>query len=147
MVQLETVEDFEKAYAYLNNHRPEISYILYSVRQFGFCPVCNAVTEYELLETFEKKCLKCSRVFWGYLRKPYDLLQYLLLGDYPLPKESADKIRKLYSREQQKIFFQELLERFIQEQKSTQRKAGNNIRRAAKLRDAKNTRWALDNLS
>lgn len=145
MLRLETVEDFEKVKKAFDN--PRSKHYQFMVRNFGYCKICRIVTEYEGNYSFEschETCRKCGSIF-GYPKThgtlPSDFYITINMDDmFPMPSSPVPnyevylKLEQLHSRKQQKIFFQELLEKFIKKIKAAERQARNKTRQLAKLR-------------
>ena len=74
MIRLETVEDFEKVAKALKD--PKSKLFQYMVHSFGFCKLCNMVTEYNGVGSIEGAyvtCHLCKETFssWGYVPAGY----------------------------------------------------------------------------
>ena len=109
---LKTVKDFEKIAEALEDSQSR----QYNVRSFGYCTRCNSAAEYEFsgsLEGIGEECLKCGAAQSGPLGS---LKSRLILSGDMVPVAFKAEIDVLHSRERQREFFLELLEKRIADQ-------------------------------
>ncbi len=144
MLQLETVEDFERVKKLLDN--PNSQSHEYRVKDFGFCTACNRITGFEENESengCQKECLSCHRIFK--FRPEYGAGECYFSQDdqqycYFMSERQigpSKELERLYSRKHQKKLFREELERSIVKYKAEERKAKRKVRRLAKLRSGR----------
>lgn len=112
---MKTSKDFYCIYKALRSNK---SYdFQYAVKDFGFCRLCNAVTEYTGeygIEWNYTKCLNCGKTF-GDGGEAYQLYTKEISE---LTPEIREKLLLAYSRAQQKIYFKEALKDHIKELRS-----------------------------
>ena len=168
MVQLETVEDFEKVRKALDdpNSKPE----QYAIRSFGYCSFCEELTEYrgwgmfgnawvdclQCLKSFEHPSFGSEHLYYSFSSKHnyyYTTGKNIpLVKEDQIPKELRLEFNKLNSLEYQRKIFNEKREDLIKKLKQQTRTANSQVRRLAKLRTEKfstgqTKRLALDNFS
>ena len=131
--RLATVGDFEKVRTALEN--PNSQPLEYRIRAFGFCQYCKDVTEYYItfVYRYQHHCQKCNWNFCVDDESKSQSSHPYLTGD-KIPGHAVERIAQLHSREQQKVFFGEKMERFIQKCKTDVRAEKLIIRRLAALR-------------
>lgn len=142
MLQLETVEDFEKVRKVLDDPRSRPDQ--FRIRSFGFCSACNRLTEfcdYNSDDKCKRMCLGCNRVFQfhpevgaGECYQSNDGQWYETLMCESRDPVTIKKYLQLYSREYQYRFFKTMLEKQIRRFKTEERKIKRKIKQLAKLR-------------
>lgn len=138
MVQLETVEDFEKVKKALED--PKSTPRDFCVCPYSYCWYCDEVREFEAPcvsswgESINVKCLGCGKFFFI---TNIGLIKSISWGQSENSKTSEqfrNEMKKLNSREMQKNFFAVALEKRIAKEKGELGKVQDRIRGFARLR-------------
>lgn len=142
MIQLETVEDFERIKKALRD--PDSMPSQFAVKTFGYCNICYKITEYDGdygMEGCYETCRNCHRTFGshsgGLIEPSYRYVTLSTSDSLSIPHEIIDELRRLESREQQYVFFEAESEKMIKKYKARERQTRVGIRRLAKLRSVK----------
>ena len=138
MVQLETVEDFEKIKKALEDNTSQQKD--YCICPYDYCNFCKGVREFEtpygysVESTVWAKCLgNCGSLFHN--GGPQVRTPYFHFGNYELPPEQFwDLLQMVNSRQMQSKFFAAELEKRISAEKKKMIELKSSFERLAKLR-------------
>jgi len=138
MLRLETVEDFERIARALAD--PDSQPDDFIVRRFGYCKICRAVRGCEgyMDEDCVERCYGgresgSGHDFYVDGTSGAVLVGIFLTGGH-IHSAYRRKVENLHSRKNQTIFFRAALDQHILQAKKERRKAGQMVRRLAKLR-------------
>ncbi|MDP3696656.1 MAG: hypothetical protein Q8R55_01335 [Candidatus Taylorbacteria bacterium] len=138
MVQLETVEDFEKVKKALEDAKSTPRD--YCVCPYSYCQRCNEVREFEapavesLGELIRVKCMGCGDYFLISKLRDKNNIFWGFQSSYVFSSEHGAEMTKLNSREMQFKFFAVALEKRITKEKSELRTVQDRIQKFARFR-------------
>lgn len=139
VVQLETVEDFEKVKRALEDLKSTPRD--YCVCPYSYCWYCDEVREFEApcvvscSESINVMCLGCKKAFFV---TDIGLIKSISWGNQfvydKILEQFRNEMKRLNSREMQKNFFAVVLEKRIAKEKSELRKVKDTVQKFAQFR-------------